>query len=235
VVSLALYESSFLSTFKKFYGSPSDYCILALLPSYFERESSSLIYMVNKLIEESKHPQSGFYLYEYDQLIKVILDLEAKQQKSILLGVTYALLELAGKYITKLSSTIIMETGGMKGRGKELIRDQVHQILRNAFGVGLVHSEYGMTELLSQAYSLGNGIFQCPPWMRVFCRDPYDPFTILPYGQKGGLNIVDFANLYSCSFIQTDDLGTVYPDGTFKVIGRMDESQIRGCNLLASL
>jgi len=232
VVSLQLYESSFLGAFKKFYGTPSDHCILALLPSYLEREGSSLVYMVNKLIEESKHPLSGFYLNEYDQIIQVILELERKCQKTILLGVTYALLELASKYKLKLSNTIIMETGGMKGRGKELVRNEVHQIIRDAFEVEMVHSEYGMTELLSQAYSLGDGIFQCPPWMRVFCRDPYDPFAILPSGRTGALNITDLANLYSCSFIQTDDLGTVNLDGTFEVIGRMDGSQIRGCNLL---
>jgi hypothetical protein len=232
VASLQLYERSFLGTFQKFYGIPSDYCILALLPSYLEREGSSLIYMVNKLIEESKHPQSGFYLEDYKQLVDVLLEQEKNGQKTILLGVTYALLELANNYKLKLSNTIIMETGGMKGRGKELVRKEVHHILREAFGVKVVHSEYGMTELHSQAYSLGNGIFQCPQWMLVFCRDPYDPFTILPQGRTGALNIIDLANLYSCSFIQTDDLGTVFSDGTFEVIGRMDGSQIRGCNLL---
>lgn len=232
VASTALYEKSFYEGFRLFYGEPSQYCILALLPSYLEREGSSLVYMVKNLIELSGHPQSGFFLHNTDDLVSIILENEKKQQKTIVLGVTFALLELSQKFKADLKYTTIMETGGMKGRGKELIRNELHFILKNSFGVKTIHSEYGMTELLSQAYSMGEGIFKAPPWMRVVVRDPYDPFTILPNGRSGALNIIDLANIFSCSFIQTDDLGIVHSDGTFEVLGRMDGSQLRGCNLL---
>lgn len=233
VASTELYERSFSEAFERFYGHPSKYCILALLPSYLEREGSSLVYMVERLIELSEHPQSGFFLQDTDKLISILQDNELKQQVTLVFGVTFALLELVKKFKANLKYTTIMETGGMKGRGKEMVRGEVHSILTESFGVGSIHSEYGMTELLSQAYSKGNGVFECPPWVRTMVRDPYDPFTILPNGKAGAINIIDLANLYSCSFIQTDDLGLVHSDGSFEVLGRMDGSQIRGCNLLA--
>jgi phenylacetate-coenzyme A ligase PaaK-like adenylate-forming protein len=232
VASQSLYEKSFLSGFNLFYGDPSKYCILALLPSYLERDGSSLVYMVNMLINESKQPQSGFFLHNHNQLVDIITKLEARNQPAILLGVTFALLDLADQFKLDLKSTIVMETGGMKGRGEELIRSQVHTKIHKSFGLESVHSEYGMTELLSQAYSKGNGVFNTPPWMRVMVRDPYDPFTFLHNERSGALNIIDLANIYSCSFIQTDDAGIIHNDGSFEVLGRMDGSQIRGCNLM---
>ncbi|HCX98977.1 MAG TPA: acyl transferase [Bacteroidales bacterium] len=232
VKSLAVYEQSFLEGFRLFYGDVSNYCILALLPSYLEREGSSLVYMANRLIADSQNPHSGFFLHNPNELIERLKHLEEIHQPTILLGVTFALLELASKYKLNLKSTIVMETGGMKGRGKELVRSEVHAILKQSFGLSSVHSEYGMTELLSQAYSKGEGIFSTPPWMRVKVRDPYDPFSYLPNSRSGALNIIDLANINSCSFIQTDDLGVLYSNGTFEVSGRMDGSQIRGCNLL---
>lgn len=235
VASLELYEGSFFRTFNLFYGDPSRYCILALLPSYLQRSGSSLVYMAKRLIEAGAHPQSGFFLDDYESLVHTIAELEKSAQKTILLGVTYAILELANRHRLNLQHTIVMETGGMKGRSREMVRSEVHEHVKRAFGVKAVHSEYGMTELLSQAYSSGEGIFRCPPWMRVFARDPYDPFTILPCGRTGALNIIDLANMHSCAFIQTDDLGVVHPDGSFEVVGRLDNSQIRGCNLLASM
>lgn len=232
VVSVDLYERSFLNSFNLFYGDPKDYCFLALLPSYLERQDSSLVYMANKLIRLSKYSQSGFFLDNKDQLINVLAELKKENHPTILLGVTFALLDLAQKYEIDLSNTIIMETGGMKGRGQEMVRGQVHKILKNSFGVETIHSEYGMTELLSQAYSKGEGIFETPPWMRIVIRDPYDPFSLLPRNRSGAINIIDLANVYSCPFIQTDDLGVVNSNGTFEVQGRMDGSQIRGCNLM---
>jgi phenylacetate-coenzyme A ligase PaaK-like adenylate-forming protein len=232
VRSVSLYEQSFMAGFKQFYGNPTDYTILALLPSYLEREGSSLVYMVQQLIKESRNSQSGFFLNEHNKLVDIILEQELHRRPTILIGVTFALLELASSYKMSLSSTIIMETGGMKGRGKELTRSEMHLLLKDAFGVGHIHSEYGMTELLSQAYSKGDGLFETPPWMQVLVRDPYDPFTLLPKNSSGAINVIDLANLYSCSFIQTDDLGKLHANGTFEVLGRMDGSQVRGCNML---
>jgi phenylacetate-coenzyme A ligase PaaK-like adenylate-forming protein len=238
VLSLKLYEESFLRGFNLFYGQPSNYCIISLLPAYLERKGSSLVYMANRLITDSNHPKSGFFLNNIDELIDTIENLEAINQPTILIGVTFALLDLANrltlnsKHKVRFNNTTVIETGGMKGRGKELVRNELHSILNNAFGTNAIHSEYGMTELLSQAYSKGDGIFHCPPWMKVLTRDPYDPFHFLPAKKTGALNVIDLANLYSCSFIQTDDLGIQNSDGSFEVLGRMDGSQIRGCNLL---
>lgn len=232
VASLALYEKSFRKSFELFYGNVSDYCILALLPSYLEREGSSLVYMASDLIEKSNNPSSGFYLNNTSELVDALLKSESQGKPCLLLGVTFALLDLAKSVKLSLKNTIVMETGGMKGRGKELVRNEVHAILMEAFGVSTIHSEYGMTELLSQAYSYGNGIFRYPSWMSVRIRDPYDPFTLIAEGKTGAINVIDLANLYSCSFIQTDDLGKQLNDNSFEVLGRMDSSQIRGCNLL---
>ncbi|MEA1787155.1 acyl transferase [Arenibacter sp. GZD96] len=229
---LALYKKSFELGFHHFYGPTSDYCILALLPSYLEREGSSLIYMVSQLITSSKHPKSGFYLNDLNALKDTLLQLEATQTKTLLIGVSFALLDLAEQYPVALKNTIVMETGGMKGRRKELIREALHHPLKKAFGVPRIHSEYGMTELLSQAYSKGNGIFYTPPWMNVFIRDTEDPLSFIAEGKTGGLNIIDLANYYSCSFIATQDLGKLHPDGSFEVLGRFDHSDIRGCNLM---
>jgi hypothetical protein len=213
-----------------FYGPINEWCILGLLPSYLERKNSSLVYMVNRLIELSEHPQSDFYLYEYEKLFAVINELEKRGQKTLLIGVTFALLEFAEKFSLPLKHTTIMETGGMKGRREELVREEVHKILKRSFRVSAIHSEYGMTELLSQAYSKGDGIFYCPPWMKTIIRDEEDPFKIK--NGSGILNVIDLANIYSCSFIATDDLGKIYPDGSFEVLGRIDNSDIRGCSLL---
>jgi hypothetical protein len=218
--------------FELFYGSIQDYCILALLPNYYEREGSSLVYMTNYLIEKSNHQQSGFYLHNIDELNNQLLALEAKGQKTILIGVSYALLDLIDKYQYQLKSTIIMETGGMKGKRKELLKNDLHQLLMNGFGLNSIHSEYGMTELLSQAYSYGGGLYQCPPWMNILVRDKNDPFQILQPNYSGGINIIDLANINSCSFIATQDLGKVLDDGTFEILGRYDNSDIRGCNLM---
>lgn len=232
VAKLSVYETSFLNGFKLFYGNPKDYCILALLPSYLERQGSSLVYMVQRLIEESGHKSSGFFLNNHDELVRILLEQEKINQTTVVVGVTFALLDLANRFTLNLSNTVVMETGGMKGRGKELVRSDMHDILKKSLGIKSVHSEYGMTELLSQAYSKGDGIFETPPWMKVLTRDPYDPFSLMSFGQSGAINVIDLANIYSCSFIQTDDLGMVYPNGTFSILGRMDGSQIRGCNLL---
>jgi len=232
VVDAELYIKSFTSAFNYFYGNPADYCILALLPSYLERQGSSLVYMVEKLIELSNHPESGFFLNEFDILAERLRRLDAEGQKCLLIGVTFALVDFAEQYNFKLNSSIVMETGGMKGRRREMIREEVHHQLTIAFNLKAVHSEYGMTELLSQAYSNGGGIFQCPKWMKVVIRDPYDPFSTLPHHKAGAINIIDLANIYSCSFIQTEDLGRTYENDSFEVLGRMNEAQLRGCNLL---
>jgi len=232
VPDIKLYQASFLKAFKQFYGSPKDFCVLALLPSYLERKGSSLIYMVNNLIEKSEHPSSGFYLHNLEELRQKLQELEQNGTKTLLIGVSFALLDLAEQFPTALENTIVMETGGMKGRRKELIREELHQILKQGLGVYKIHSEYGMTELLSQAYSKGDGIFLTPPWMKVITRDTEDPLTIQPNGKTGGVNIIDLANLYSCSFIATQDLGKTYPNGSFEVLGRFDDSDIRGCNLM---
>ena len=233
VTDLALYESSYQKGFKHFYGNIKDYTILALLPSYLEREGSSLVYMVNDLISTSKHPKSGFYLHNLEDLALTIKQLEAKGQKTLLIGVSFALLDLIEKFQFNLKHTTIMETGGMKGKRKELVREELHQILQTGFGVDRIHSEYGMTELLSQAYSLGNGVFDCPPWMKVLTRQTEDALTLQPPNATGGINVIDLANLNSCSFIATQDLGKVDKNGRFEIIGRFDHSDIRGCNLMA--
>jgi hypothetical protein len=214
------------------YGPPENYCFLALLPSYLQREGSSLIYMLEKFIEISSFRQSGFYLNEFHELSKVLGENQKKGIPTILLGVSYALLDLAEEYPQNLSSIIIMETGGMKGNRPEMLKTQMHQIIGSAFDVDKVHSEYGMTELLSQAYSKGNGQFNTPPWMKIQIRDIYDPLTTLPSGKTGGVNIIDLANIHSCSFIQTDDLGRINEDGSFEILGRLSASDVRGCNLL---
>ena len=233
-----LYKKSFTTAFKKFYGTPKSKCILGLLPSYLERGNSSLIYMVDELIKESNNNLSGFYLYDYDKLHRTILHNEILKQPTLLIGVTYALLDFAEKYPMQLRHTIIMETGGMKGRRKEITRQEVHKKLQTNLGVALVHSEYGMTELLSQAYSKGDGIFHCPPWMKILIREEDDPFSIiLPDAVKakpitGAINIIDLANIYSCSFIATQDAGRLYNNKSFEVLGRMDNTDIRGCSLM---
>ena len=231
VKDIALYQKSFLRSFELFYGDVKDWCIIGLLPSYLERKNSSLVMMVDELIKQSNDKRSGFYLYEFDKLKKVLTQLESQHQKTLLIGVTFALLDFAEQYPMQLDNTIVMETGGMKGRRKEMIRDEVHSILRIHLGIKKVHSEYGMTELLSQAYSKGEGRFYCPPWMKVMVRDEEDPMLVKEYG-RGVLNVIDLANIYSCSFIATDDVGTVYKDGSFEVHGRMDNSDIRGCSLM---
>lgn len=236
VKDAGLYSKSFTNAFEKIYGSVHDWCIIGLLPSYFERDNSSLVYMVESLIKSSKHPESGFYLNEFKNLVEILTSLESRNQKTLLIGVTFALLELAEKFSMALSSTVIMETGGMKGRREELTREEIHEILKRAFSKKEIHSEYGMTELLSQAYSKANGIFYCPPWMKVMIRDEEDPLIIKKNEDansvSGAINIIDLANVYSCSFIATDDVGKLYNDGSFEVLGRMDGSDLRGCSLM---
>lgn len=232
VASIDLYIESFIKGFGKFYGNPADYCILALLPSYLERKGSSLVFMANELIHQSKHVESGFYLDEHEKLITLLKKLQKAGKPCILIGVTYALLDLADRFKESLSDIIIMETGGMKGRRKEMVRDDLHSYLKSSFDLKSVHSEYGMTELLSQAYSKGEGRFYCPPWMKILIRDSYDPLQILTTGSTGGINIIDLANLYSCSFIASSDLGRLNDDSSFEVLGRIDNSDIRGCNLM---
>lgn len=232
----SLYKESFTRSFELFYGAAKELCIIGLLPSYLERNNSSLVYMVNELITQSNHPQSGFYLNEHEKLVAVLQQLESRKQPTLLIGVTFALLDLAEKFSMPLLYTTVMETGGMKGRRKEMIRAEVHDILKQAFHVPVIHSEYGMTELLSQAYSKGNGIFNCPPWMKVFVRDEEDPLHVRSSpGNRhitGAINIIDLANIHSCSFIATDDAGRLFPDGSFEVLGRLDNSDLRGCSLL---
>jgi hypothetical protein len=232
VTDVSLYEQSYRNAFSEFYGNIEDYAILALLPSYLERSGSSLIYMVKDLIELSNNEHSGFYLHNYDELIAKLIELDNAGQNILLIGVTYALLDLVEKQKFQLKNTIIMETGGMKGKRKELIREELHEILCDGFGVSSIHSEYGMTELLSQAYSLGNGIFECPAWMQILIRDTEDAMTYVSNGKTGGINVIDLANINSCSFIATQDLGKKYPNNSFEVLGRFDNSDIRGCNLM---
>ena len=232
VTDVSLYEQSYRNAFSEFYGNIEDYAILALLPSYLERSGSSLIYMVKDLIELSNNEHSGFYLNNYDDLISKLVELDNAGQNILLIGVTYALLDLVEKQKFQLKNTIIMETGGMKGKRKELIREELHEILCDGFGISSIHSEYGMTELLSQAYSLGNGIFECPAWMQILIRDTEDAMTYVSNGKTGGINVIDLANINSCSFIATQDLGKKYPNNSFEVLGRFDNSDIRGCNLM---
>jgi len=232
VTDVSLYEQSYQNAFSEFYGNIEDYVVLALLPSYLERSGSSLIYMVKDLIELSNNEHSGFYLRNYDELITKLVALDNTGQNVILIGVTYALLDLIEQHKFQLKNTIIMETGGMKGKRKEMIREELHEKLCDGFGVQSIHSEYGMTELLSQAYSLGNGIFECPSWMHILIRDTEDALTYVDYGKSGGVNVIDLANINSCSFIATQDLGKKYPNNSFEILGRFDNADIRGCNLL---
>ena len=232
VTDLSIYEQSYLSGFDKFYGNIEEYCILALLPSYLEREGSSLIYMVEDLIKKSNHTDSGFYLDDFASLKSKLEQLDTSGVKVLLIGVSFALLDFVEKYPMKLQHSIIMETGGMKGRRKEMIRPELHHVLQQGFGVSQIHSEYGMTELLSQAYSSGGGIFNTPSWMKIIIRDTEDPLSFQPIGKTGGLNVIDLANINSCSFIATQDLGRLYENGSFEILGRFDNSDIRGCNLM---
>jgi hypothetical protein len=238
VKDLGLYEQSFMEGFRLFYGDIRNYCVLALLPAYLEREGSSLVYMADALIRASGHAQSGFYLDQFEELAACLKQMEASGQPTILLGVTFALLDFAEAFPLALKHTIVMETGGMKGRKKELTRAAVHDFLKGRWGLSTVHAEYGMTELLSQAYSNGNGFFRCPPWMRVLLRAEDDPLSLcLPDSTartEGLINIIDLANQHSCAFIATDDLGRLHPDGSFEVIGRMDNADLRGCSLLTA-
>lgn len=229
---LSLYINSFYKSFSIFYGDPSLITIYALLPSYLERSDSSLVYMVEKLIAKNSKGKGGFFLDDYPELLKQIDKSKAGGEKVILLGVSFALLDLAEKYSPDLSGITVMETGGMKGRRKEIIRQELHSILKEKLNIEYIHSEYGMTELLSQAWSAGEGIFSTPPWMKVIIRDPLDPMSVVGFGRTGGVNIIDLANIYSCSFIETSDLGVMSDDGTFEIRGRFDTSDIRGCNLL---
>jgi len=232
VTDLSIYENSYLRAFSHFYGAIEDYTVLALLPSYLERNGSSLIYMVDDLIKKSNNTESGFFLNNLDELAQKLIKLTKKGQKTLLIGVSFALLDLVEKHQFELKNTIVMETGGMKGRRKELIRNELHEVLKKGFGIENIHSEYGMTELLSQAYSDGNGVFKTPKWMKIVIRDTEDPLHLLPINCTGGINIIDLANVNSCSFIATQDLGKMYSNNTFEVLGRFDHSDIRGCNLL---
>ena len=234
VKELSIYTESYRKGFELFYGDIEKYVVLALLPSYLERTGSSLITMVDDLIKRSKNPFSGFYLNEYDLLAERLTSLDRSGQQVLLIGVSFALLDLVEKHSFSLKNTLVMETGGMKGRRKELVREELHATLCKGFGVEAIHSEYGMTELLSQAYSAGKGIYRCVPWMKVLVRDTNDALSYLPIGKTGGLNIIDLANKYSCSFIATQDLGKLHNDGSFEVLGRFDNSDIRGCNLMVS-
>ncbi len=233
ISDLKLYDKSYTEGFSLFYGDPEDYVITALLPSYAERKTSSLVYMVNGLAEATMNPLSGFYNERHSVLVENIKKSVAEGKKAILFGVSFALLDLAVGEAPDLSGTIIIETGGMKGRRQEITRNELHDILKSGFSVDKIHSEYGMTELLSQAYSSGDGIFYSPPWMKILIRDPYDPLSVMTVtGKQGGINIVDLANYYSCSFIATGDLGRLHEDGGFEVLGRFDSTDVRGCNLL---
>ena len=232
VADSSLYRESFFRGFRQFYGLPEGYCILALLPSYLDRTGSSLVYMAEHLIRESGHVGSGFYLDDYARLAGQITRLETGGQKCLLLGVSFALLDMAERYPIPLKHTIVMETGGMKGRREEITRQELHTRLRDSFGIDQIHSEYGMTELLSQAWSKKDGIFYPPPWMKVLLRDPYDPVTVGYSGSSGGINIIDLANVHSCSFLATQDIGKLSADGGFEVLGRFDNADLRGCNLM---
>jgi phenylacetate-coenzyme A ligase PaaK-like adenylate-forming protein len=232
ITDASSYEESYRRAFAQFYGNIQDYAVLALLPSYLEREGSSLIYMVEDLIKLSNNPDSGFYLHNQDALASKLIALDNAGQNVLLIGVTYALLDMIESREFELKNTIIMETGGMKGKRKEMIREELHEVLCKGFGVTAIHSEYGMTELLSQAYSLGEGIFECPDWMQILIRDTEDALSYVGVGKTGGINVIDLANINSCAFIATQDLGKKYADGSFEVLGRFDNSDIRGCNLM---
>ncbi len=231
IKDLSIYTTSFRKAFDLFYGDIREYCVLGLLPAYLERKNSSLVRMVDDLINLSGHESSGFYLYDYEKLSQTLQKLESIQQKTLLIGVSFALLDFAAAFPMQLQHTIVMETGGMKGRRKELTRTELHEQLKKGLGVSTIHSEYGMTELLSQAYSNGEGLYKCPPWMKVYVRDEEDPLVVKTSG-RGILQIIDLANQYSCAFISTEDIGIVYEDGSFEVLGRMDNSEMRGCGLM---
>lgn len=228
-----LYKASFLNGFEQYWGSPHNTCIIGLLPSYLERKNSSLVYMVKELIEKSCHPNSGFYLNEREVLSKTLTELESKQQRTLLIGVTFALLDFASTHPQPLKHTTLIETGGMKGRAEELTREEVHSLLKKAFQLPAIGSEYGMTELFSQAWSKGDGLFESPPWMKVLVREEEDPLTVKLSG-NGGLNIIDLANIDSCCFIATDDAGRVHSNGHFEMLGRLDGASTRGCSLLTA-
>lgn len=228
----ALYDRSFLTSFSAEYGRPERWRILALLPAYLERPGSSLVYMVERLIQLSGDPRSGTWLHDLDGLAALLRTSEADGVQTMLFGVPFALLDLAEKHPMALQHTVIMETGGMKGRRPEMVREDLHAVLQHAFGTAAIHSEYGMTELLSQAWSQGGGLYRCPPWMQVRVREVNDPFTQVGSGRTGGIDVIDLCNIGSCPFISTQDLGRVHDDGTFEVLGRFDNSDVRGCNLL---
>ena len=232
VASATIYEESFTRCFEQFYGPIADYCILALLPNYLERSGSSLVYMAENMIAKTTANGSGFFLYDFEKLKATLQTNETAGRKTLLLGVTYALLDFAEYFQAELKHTIIMETGGMKGKREEMTRGEVHRELMQSFSTKAIHSEYGMTELLSQGYSAGNGIFQNPQWMKIMLRDTYDPLSVSAQAGSGAINIIDLANLYSCSFIATDDAGKLYNDGSFEVLGRLDAAEVRGCNLM---
>ncbi|MDR1169664.1 MAG: acyltransferase [Prevotellaceae bacterium] len=232
VADASVYKLSYTAGFRYFFGDISGYAVLALLPSYLERQGSSLITMVRGLIEDSGNPLSGFFLNNHNELFDILQTLKENGTPSLLIGVSFALLDFLEKFTVSFPGLMVMETGGMKGRREEITRDELHGIICSGFGVDRVFSEYGMTELLSQAYSKGNGIYRTPPWMKTVIRDPKDPFRRVPFGTAGGINIIDLANIYSCSFIETQDLGLMHPDGSFEITGRFDESDMRGCNLM---
>lgn len=232
VTDINFYKESFQKGFAYFYGNIEAYVVLALLPNYLQRKGASLVFMVNDFIQKTKNTESGFYLKNTKELAKKLIELDKKGQKILLIGVSFALLDLVELQQFDLKNTIVMETGGMKGTRKELVREELHSILQNGFGVKNIHSEYGMTELLSQGYSKGKGVFETPPWMKILTRDTEDPLTIQQIGKTGGINTIDLANYNSCSFIATQDLGKVHKNGTFEIIGRFDNSDIRGCNLM---
>jgi phenylacetate-coenzyme A ligase PaaK-like adenylate-forming protein len=232
VTDLKMYDESFNLAFEQFYGKVENTCLLALLPSYLERDGSSLIYMVDALLKQSRHPESGYFLHNHEELYNKLTTLKHAKQKTILIGVTYALLDFLESYQLDFPDLIVMETGGMKGKRKEMVREELHDTLKSGFGIDAIHSEYGMTELLSQAYSYGHGVFDCPSWMKIVLRDTNDPLTLLNSSQTGGINVIDLANINSCSFIATQDLGRLLTGGSFEVLGRFDNADIRGCNLL---
>ncbi|MBT8309744.1 MAG: acyl transferase [Flavobacteriaceae bacterium] len=233
VTDLDVYKQSFRKGFNQFYGNIKDHIVLGLLPSYLERDNSSLVYMINDLIQQSNHPESGFYLNNLKELSQVLRKMDSEGENVLLIGVSFALLDLLEIDSFKLTNTIVMETGGMKGRRKEMIRTELHDILKTGFGVKNIHSEYGMTELLSQAYSHGDGVFECPPWMKIMIRNTEDALTLERQGKTGGINVIDLANINSCSFIATQDLGKIIQNESFEILGRFDHSDIRGCNLMA--
>ena len=232
VEDVSLYQKSYLTAFERFYGDITDWCILALLPNYSEREGSSLIYMVDDLIQKTNHPESGYFLHNHQDLQQTLLKLKSTKQKTLLIGVTYALLDFVEQYAIDFPELTVMETGGMKGKRKEMVREELHHVLCTGFGISKIHSEYGMTELLSQAYSKGDGVFNCPPWMKILIRDTNDPLSLIENGKTGGINVIDLANQNSCSFIATQDLGKIIANNSFEVLGRFDNSDIRGCNLM---